>query len=423
MRAALAALVLLAASGAGAEESAQTPEIVEFSATSLGADALPAVIDEVETGELWLTRRAVLLRELPWRPGEAVSRERWELGLTRLWNTGLWSQIDARLERRGSTTVAVFAVEERITLNQIFRFSVLPGLFWLRVGVTDTNLLAQFQEIGVAYERFNDQQGGMLWWRQPRLFDRRLQLLVHLERLARPRFGFTLGRTLLRAELGGEVHDRLRVLGRLEVMEDAFLAPLAEFRNGERMPGASRALVGGVNVRLGLLKTVRLRQQAWSLELRPAVGATTDPRFPVFGQVFAELLAFQMLGERWNVGVRVQGAAMTDAPEQHRFFVGGLDLVRGLVDSAIRTTAYLLANAELRLVAFDSTWLALLPTLFVDGVVARAEAGGAAGALTAGLGCRFLVPRLVGTGLRLDLAVPLGRGLQVEPSIGIFQFF
>lgn len=414
----LLAGLLLAATPAAAEEPGPPAEIVEVS-----PDALPATIDAIETGELWMTRRAVLLRELPWQPGGPVTREQWELGLTRLWNAGLWSRVDAKLERRGGRLVAVFTVEERVTLNQIFRFSVLPGLFWLRVGLTDTNLLARFQEMGVAYERFNDQQGGMIWWKEPRLFDRRLQLLVQLERLARPRFGFTLGRTLLRTEVGGEVHDRLRILGRLELIDDTFLAPLAAFETAEPMPAPSRALLAGVSVRLGLLETVRLRQRAWSLELRPAVVATTDPAFPAYGQLVAEALWFRMLGDAWNLGVRVQGAAMTDAPAQHRLFVGGLDLVRGLVDSAIRTTAYALANVELRVVAFDSAWLALLPTVFVDGVVARAESGGAVAALSAGVGCRFLVPRLVGTGLRLDLALPVGGALRFEPSIGIFQFF
>lgn len=384
---------------------------------------LPATIDVVETHGLWMTRRDVLLRELPWRPGETVTPEQWALGLTRLWNAGLWSRIDVTLVEREGRVVAEFTVEERITLNQILRFSALPGLWWVRVGLTDTNFLSWFQEVGIAYERFNDQQGGMLWWKQPRLFDQRIALLLHVERLARPRFGFTSLRTLARAEVTGEVHDRLRLMGRLEAIDDAFVAPVPGFETGEVRPAESRALVAAGGVRFGLVETVRLRQRSWSLELRPSVGVTTDPAHPVFAQGWAELLAFETFGEAWNVALRVQVGVTSAAPAQHRFFIGGLDLVRGLLDSQIRTDAFALANLELRVVAFDSSWFALMPAAFVDAVLARDERGGGLGALSTGIGVRLLVPRLVGTGVRLDAAVPIDGRLRVEPSIGVFQFF
>src|SRR5690606_14333958 len=160
----------------------------------------------------------------------------------------------------------------------------------------------------------------------------------------------------LRAEVSGEVHDRLRLMGRLDGVDDAFLAPVPGFETDEARPAESRALVAAGSVRFGLVETVRLRQRSWSLELRPSVGVTTDPAHPFYLQGFAELLAFETLGELWNVAVRVQAGVMSDAPAQHRFFLGGLDLVRGLLDSQIRTTAYALVNAELRVVAFDSSW-------------------------------------------------------------------
>jgi len=81
-------------------------------------------------------------------------------------------------------------------------------------------------------------------------------------------------------------------------------------------------------------------------------------------------------------------------------------------------------------VAWDSTWLALMPTVFVDGALAEAQSGAGSPqtALSFGAGCRFLVPRFVGTGLRVDAAwalgpIPFGTGTTPSVSVGVYQFF
>jgi hypothetical protein len=64
-----------------------------------------------------------------------------------------------------------------------------------------------------------------------------------------------------------------------------------------------------------------------------------------------------------------------------------------------------------------------MPTGFVDGMVWRTEEGARRGALSGGLGVRFLIPKFVGTGLRLDAAVPVESPFKVSPSFGVYQFF
>jgi hypothetical protein len=52
------------------------------------------------------------------------------------------------------------------------------------------------------------------------------------------------------------------------------------------------------------------------------------------------------------------------------------------------------------------------------------ETGGVVPMLSAGGGVRLVSPRLVRTGVRLDLAVPLvGTKPGLSPSFGVYQFF
>jgi hypothetical protein len=201
----------------------------------------------------------------------------------------------------------------------------------------------------------------------------------------------------------------------------------------------SRALLLGVSLRLGRVDVVRIRQTGWSVEVWPGFAVTDDPRHPSYPMLFAQALHFTTLGERWNLAFRAQVGLTPGARPQDRYFLGGLDPgtpptsammsfpsgIRGYEDGFLRTDGYASFNAELRFVAFDWMWLAIMPAVFVDAAAARRENGGdVAPMLSAGGGLRLLSPRLVRTGLRGDLAVPLvGTRPQLGFSFGVYQFF
>jgi outer membrane protein assembly factor BamA len=66
----------------------------------LAQAAWPQRIDAVEVRGISWTKEFVVLRELPWRAGEVVPQDAWELGTTRLWNTDLFSRVEAHVEAR-----------------------------------------------------------------------------------------------------------------------------------------------------------------------------------------------------------------------------------------------------------------------------------------------------------------------------------
>ena len=377
----------------------------------------PCVIDEVETSGLSWTQAFVLRRELPWSVGQTVTQAQWELGITRLWNTDLFSLITARVEPRGGRQVAIFELEERFSLNPLFSFGVGGGAWWFRLGANDVNWLGRYLEWGARYERFDVYNGGQAWLRDPRLFGRRLTGLVQLEYLVRPRPLYARRRMAGILELSGEIDDTTRLGVHVDLFRDEYLSP---HEGPAQLPQNLLAGQAIVQLKMGRVDTVRLRQRGWSLELKETLGVTSQASAPVFVQTMIELLWFQMLGDRWNLAVRAQAALSSSAPTELGYYVGGLDLVRGYDDSLYRTEAYVLANAEVRATVLDFMWFALVGAAFVDAALVGPTP---TPMLSAGGGVRLLVPRLVRTGVRADLAVTLTGRPALGVSLGVYQFF
>lgn len=381
---------------------------------------LPGRIDRLEVEGLWRTKLHVVERELPWKPGDTVTEEAWELGLLRLSNLGIFSRVDARIEEREDGQVAVFDLEERWTIMLMLQGGLGGGSYWFRTGVYDINTLGRYIETGALYERFDVYNGFQVWTRLPRFLNERQELYVAADRLVRPRPGFSLVRTGVHTEYSRELTETFALGGKLEGVMDRFVNPLV---GDAAFPDDSETLIGGLSVRLGRASVKRLLHTGWQVEIKPSVGVTNAPGHSAFGQLFVESLLFKIVNDWLVLGARLQGGATTTTQAQHRFYLGGLDTVRGFPDNHVRTDRYAFANLEARFVAFDSTYLALMPTVFVDAAVAHDDRHGNLGLVSAGPGLRILVPRLYRSGIRLDLPVPVAPFGKPSVSFGVYQFF
>lgn len=414
----LVALVLLALAAPAAWADGEADSVP---AAALPAPiAFPLRIDAIEIRGTWITADSVVLRELPWKAGEVVEERAWKLGITRLWNTGIFSRVEARTELKEGQTVAVLELEDRITLNPLLRYGIGGGVGWFGVGLNDTNLAGRFLDVAALYQRFGAYNGGQMWLHDPRLLGQRLDGWFQAEWLYRPRPTYVLRRADVRFEASVEVRDRSRFGFRLDLVDDD---PQTFTGATEPAPAKSRGLVGGPWARFGRVDVDRLRQTGFQLEVRSSLARITDPTTPVFAQLTSEFTGFLELGERWNLALRVQLGHSLAAPAQYRFHLGGLDMVRGYPDNHVRTLAYGLFNAEARFVAFDSTWFAVMPAAFVDAATGPMEQGGAFTLASAGAGVRLLIPRFVKTGTRIDFAAPLERPFRPGLSLGVYQFF
>ena len=150
-------------------------------------------------------------------------------------------------------------------------------------------------------------------------------------------------------------------------------------------------------------------------------------RTPPFGGLWVEALGFKMVREAWTFAGRFQAAVMSDSLPQYHYYLTALEQVRGQGDNFVETQMYAVANAEARVIVFDSMWFAVMPAVFVDAAIARTMQGNPFVAVSAGAGFRFMIPRIYHSGLRLDFAwpvVPWGpRSLFDIVSIGVYQYF
>lgn len=390
--------------------------------------AFPIRVDRIVIHGLTRTRASVVLRELPFAAGDTISEETWLFSATRLWNATLFNRVTSSIgrETRTGEVVATFALEENWTLNPLFSFAVGGNAGWVRVGASDNNMLGRFLELGAQYERFGDHNGFQTWARDPRFLGKRLDWVVIVERLVRPRPDFADQRVRIGSEVGGLAwNDKLRVTAKVEALYDVLL-PL-DGGDDTGVPRNWSTLVEW-GVRIGRVDTLRVRQRGVSLEVRQTLVATQLATMRGFGQGWLELLALETLGERWNLAGRFQMGAQGDAPEYLQFYLGGLTVVRGYVDNFARTSRYALLNLEARYVAYDSRWISLVAAGFVDAAVTARSTGGVQPMLSSGVGMRFLLPWMVKTGLRVDGAVPMVAascrgGFCPGLSVGVFQFF
>jgi hypothetical protein len=413
---------------------------VSLLATLILAAALeqPVTVDAIEVKGLWITREFVVLRELPFKRGDTVTPEAWELARARLWNTGIFSRVELAIETRdnGKKTVAVVTIEDRFTLNPLFSFGVGGGTFWIRAGADDVNLAGRFLELGARYERYGNYNGFQAWARDPRLFGQRVDGLLLTEWLFRPRPTYLLRRADVRGEVYAETQEGTERAGLFVqgVSDETF----AGDDPSVAPPPYSRGLQLGAMFRIGRVDLDRIRMRGWAAEVWPSLWATTDPAHRAYASIFGQAVHFTEIGTRWNLAFRGQVGLAPGARDQDRFYLGGLDPgtppttsmmplpsgIRGYPDGFVNTERYASFNGEVRFTAFDTMWLALVPAVFVDAAVALGNTGSVVTMVSGGGGLRILSPRLVRTGVRLDVAVPfVGTKPVPSASFGVYQFF
>lgn len=365
----------------------------------------PTRVDEVRVDGLWFSREATVLRELTFHPGESVTAEQWDLFEARLWNLGIFSRVELKLVSVDEKNALEVHLEDRFPIGPIIRANFGGGQFFIWAGIADVNLFGRALEVRGFYERFGSQNGFHLHVMDPRFLDQRLMATLEGEWLSRPQPEFIVRRAAARmafeASPPGVVDDRVRLGFRLEFNSDE-LTPV----NGQPTPVNSKALFAGPYLRLGRLDVDRLRYSSGFLEVRGDLLLSTDKDFPIANSGQLEAQYYWKLGERFNVATRLLGAIEAGARPQDRFYIGGLSQVRGYAYSEIRASAWSAANVELRFIAFDSTWFAVMPIAFVDGGVARRDTGAVQPLGSFGAGLRLIVPRLPRFGARLEVAFP-----------------
>ena len=110
---------------------------------------------------------------------------------------------------------------------------------------------------------------------------------------------------------------------------------------------------------------------------------------------------------------------------QHWNYLGGLESIRGYADNRFATKNYWLSNSELRHFTFENPNYIMQSVVFVDalGIDESDRSIQNITALSAGVGARFIFPKIYRLILRIDYAKPIANEDEQFVNFGIQQFF
>ena len=354
--------------------------------------------------------------------------------------TDVFSRVDFKVEDE----ILFFDVDEKWTLIPVIRGAFGGGIPLFVLGGYNIHTLGRLWTVGAEMRKYGSAPpGGVVYAKAPRWLDGRYAL------------GFELWKDY---RIRNVYNEHLQVQGSLDTEQDyfktLFLVPVTAFEKSEKrrlqfgaqyeykvsrfaryestdglMPVNTRSNDGDQShfvgpgfvyddVQVDQLRLHGLRAQIFSGTLfsREFSRAKTESEsyaFYAFDKPEIDLAAHYFLG-----------AVESDAIE-NTYFLGGLDSVRGIPDSALVGNKAFYYNLEMRHILFRSQFLQIQDAVFLDeGYAASSFAGlRTTRRTTAGFGVRLNVPQIY----RLLLRVDYGWGLQEDSgqglSIGIGQFF
>ncbi|MFP4596663.1 MAG: BamA/TamA family outer membrane protein [Persicimonas sp.] len=434
----IVALCLLLCPGYGSAESAKQD------CTEQEDGCEPVLVEAITIGGLQRTKPHVVHRELQVSRGELASRARIAESIQRVRNTGLFREVTFELaevtsEDDRAVTLHI-EVDERWTALPMFQLSSGGGTYRLVTGAYDTNFLGRYLGIGGRYERLGETNSFYVWAYDPRAFDERLRLGVDLGSRNRTfalygddglkSGGFLVEQFTVGASVEKEWRWWLRTAASVRFEHDDFslsgISPdIADLQRERGLPEPAHFLSASLGASFG-----RIDQHNYNFEgttvgvslrhANAAIGSTHDE--VKFG---LSLKHFTRLPLNSNLGVRVAAKTSSAEAVHRRYYVGGLDSIRGFPHQRFAGEHYWQASAEYRIPSFDMRWFVLQHIAFVDAAGVSEDIGGFAtvSGASAGVGVRVMVPKIQGLIARFDYAWPLDGHAPNALSVGGGQFF
>ncbi len=392
------------------------------------------------------TQADVIRQLLDTRVGAPFDPAVWSGDLQRLRNTELFYDVRGEVHEDGDARHLSLHALNKFSLIPIFKYKQGGGTSLFTVGAYEVNLLDRLLEAGAQYENMNGKRGGVVWFRHPYLLSRDdhfgAELYVHTvdlpllslkgEELAyfdnqERRFNLRLLHLWapnLRVGMGLSLYSNDFLIDdsspERAQRNAAFLAdhPLRSGRTVSLLP---RAVFGRIDRNEFYVQGSELTLQA---ELaHTAIGSEFN-----FARAELRWLGAWRPARDWNLATQAQLGTKTGHEAQHKFYLGGLDTLRGFLDGQFRGDHYWLVNAELRPTLWSSPLAVLQGNVFTD--VAKtwdgqgfSRAGFAHPFVSAGAGLRVILPRIYRAVLRLDLARTYTPVQQTGIAFGLQQFF
>jgi len=388
----------------------------------------------------------VVVQLLDTRIGASFDQATWDNDLQRLRNTELFYDVRGEVREDGQARHLTVHARNKFSLIPIFKYKQGGGTSLLNAGAYEVNAFNRLLEAGAQYENMDGNQGGVAWFRHPYFLSRHnhfgAELYVHTINLPllspqgqrQAYFGNEERRfntRLLREWTAG-----VRAGVGISIYTNDFLVDNSTPERTQR----NAAFLTGYALHPG--RTV-------SLLPRVIVGRVDRNEFYVQGSewILQSELANKIIGSEfnfiraetrwlgawlptpsWNIAAQAQLGTKSGHEVQHKFYLGGLDTLRGFLDGQFRGDHYWLLNAELRPTLWRSPLAVLQGNVFADVAKTWDEkrfslAGFERPTISTGAGVRVVLPRIYRAVIRLDVARTHTPVKQTGIAFGLQQFF
>lgn len=404
------------------------------------------IFSEIEITGNAKTDRRVILGELGFRSGEKICESTIAAGIQRLKEIGLFTQVNFERTKEGQAggpRLRITVIEKWTTIP-IFKVNSGGGVSQYTLGVYDPNIYGRFLEAGVQYENLAGANSGVLWFKNPRLFDQRQGIDLQYWNTKRIRIkydqsakdaqvhrGFLHHREKLYLDYFREFSEVRTGRVSIEYNNDSFSTELIsdevldKMRTDFALPPSSELVIGKIGLEFG-----RIIGESQSLDgriftLSSSYAHPLDRHTDPFYQGDISFRLYDRLSPRWQFAQRFLAGGTSTKVLQYWFYLGGLDRVRGFADNRFAGRYYGLSNSELRYLALERPAVLVQGATFVD-LVAIGENESSLSKIKAaslGAGIRIILPKYYRFILRVDYARPVIKSDTMNLSFGVQQFF
>ncbi len=423
--------------------------VILLSLVMIGADglsedqALPVDVIEIHATR---TREEVIRYLLETKEGRAFDPEAWQRDLGSLRDTGLFYDIQSDVTHRNSAHQLSLDLKNKHSLIPIVKYKYGGDSSLLTLGFYEVNLFHRLLEAGGQFEQMNGKSGFVGWFRHP-------YFLSPQNRLETEVYQHTIDLPLLTKKGKQQAHiDHrekrwgLRVIRKLsgqcrvgigfELAENDFYpdneTPVKADRNVSFFQ--AHDLNNGMTVSfvpllvLGQIQQHGFYVQGWELGIRGALARRAyGSDFNFVKAVAHSRMAFR-LREKINAAVQLKLGTKSGHEFQHKFYLGGLDTVRGFLDGQFRGEHMWLANVEVRPTLWESAYWVLQGNVFMDlsktwDSTHFTVQGFSHPFMSYGAGVRVILPRIYRAVLRVDVARTETPVRMFGFGVGLQQFF
>lgn len=402
------------------------------------------VVENIEVEGLQRTRNKVVFGELLFSKGDTISENDILDSKTRILNTRLFSKVHIKTEfiakKGGKDHVKVkINLNERWTTIPIIRFQKGGGVSHFILGAYDINFLGRYYEVGAQYERFGDQNSGVAWYKNPRLFGKRINLsfdVWSINRQLHANSNDGKSKFIKEFEL---IHKR----NKLSLVVDKEWFWWLKSGIGFQYHGDSftdKKMLGTPNMTFsddikggdtaifsGIFTFGRINYLGYNLEghnLNQTFNIAISDKFFLSSEVHMQNFFLLPFGSNFGINTKLY---FSNAYQfQYLSTLGGFNAVRGYSNDRFKGTHSFFTNFELRIPSYKNDWFVLQHVLFSDiGTVSRSIATllDEFDAYNFGMGIRIVSPKIYRLVVRLDYSITLKNNEDQAISFGMQQFF